>query len=241
MGCLVCGKPSKYDFCVNHIPRYGRQIWLDNGRTVVFCGTVKIQWVVLARMFGARAVRWWWGTDALTLHAFPPGLSKIKITLHRIKVRLLDCLIGENWAFSSGLADEIKPFVRNKKIRVVIPPPDHISVKREPFGDVFVVGYYFPRTGNPEFVRWKYGLDLIWEAASILKSEEVRFLPFSGDHSEIAHALIGMDCYIRPARHDGTPRLVLACQELGIPYYYREDFNCSVEDVVKFIRDQARR
>ena len=73
MSCLVCNAAVEnpdYPFCFRHIPRYGDRIVLAGGKTVLYYGTVRLSDVIRDRIAGKSLVRWWLGTDVLTLSGY---------------------------------------------------------------------------------------------------------------------------------------------------------------------------
>jgi hypothetical protein len=205
---------------------YGDLIVHDD--QVIFVGTVRLRH--FARYVFSRRwlVRWWWGSDVLLLHSFMPGIGRIQTLLHRIKSRMLNPLM-ENWAISEGLQNELRQCGYICET-VKFPFIEHDKINR----DVFVVGYYRPKEDVTS--RWKYGIDIIEEARGLLgKCHDIVFLEMN---SRTIPAVLGvMDVYVRPSRHDGEPRLVVACNRNGIPVYYDPKFRPDVYEMVNFIME----
>jgi hypothetical protein len=231
---MVCDsiiEHSGYPFCLRHIPQYGDRLILHDGKTVVYCGTIRLSDVIRDLFARKSLVRWWWGTDALTLHSFPPGLSRWRILLHRIKSRLLKPIF-KNWTFGPGLIEELNRCGYSVQ-SVVVTPPHHTKLYR---GPVLFVGVYVPN--RSEYSRWKYGLDIVDQVKACFQGDSsVMFIEFGRD-GKLALQL--MNCYIRPSRHDGFPRLILACKANGISYYYKENFRHNVSEIVHFIQAQKQ-
>lgn len=184
-------------------------------------------------------IHWWLGTDALKLDTFPPTDRKawyIRIVFERIFHKLIEPFIREHWIVGEPLRKHLLNFgIDSLKIKLVplagkygrMPKQDHKE---------FNVLYYFPKhSQNAKFKEWKYGWDLFVKIRKKVSSD-INFIVVDGTQ-DLTQILPIVDCYIRPSRHDGLPRLVLECQENDIPVYYPFGFGIepSVEDAVDFI------
>lgn len=207
--------------------KYGDVATIDGKK--VFLGTVRFKDIWRYRKF--HKVRWWMGTDVLTLTMYPPGKSKIKVFLHRIKTMFVNKCFEENWFVSQRLINELplcaKENFHNISVRVHEPEYSKVKVIEKPF----VVGYYMPEM--TEFNSWVYGADTI---AALYKyfqysNLDVIFLRYDGK-GDISSFLSLIDIYIRPSRHDGMPRLILLCEHYDIPYRWENNF----EKLVEFIK-----
>ena len=69
------------------------------------------------------------------------------------------------------------------------------------------------------------------------KYQDIVFLEMNSRTIPAVLSLI--DVYVRPSRHDGEPRLVVACKRNGIPVYYDPNFKPEVYEMVNFIIEQS--
>ena len=190
-----------------------------------------------------KKICWWIGTDSLILTQYPPGLIlwKIKIFFYRIKWFFLHRLFDEHWIVSDRLRKELTDFgIDNRKISVHIDPPKkHIRVEKK-WHEGFNVLYYLPHTSiaGMGYIRWVYGADVVRDVVfRFIHNPNIHFIQVSGSSDmELMYPYI--DCYIRPSRHDGCPRMVIECRQNNIPYYYSESGNPNVDDIVKLINDE---
>jgi hypothetical protein len=180
------------------------------------------------------------GTDALKLDTFPPGkwYWSIRIVIERILFKLIEPLFSEHWIVHERLRKHLLNFgISNRKIKVVIDPPLYPEPfpKEEHAG--FNILFYYAIGSDRIFTTWKYGYDIF---------EQVMAYPFGfpinwiivNVGQDMGKIYPVVDCYVRPSRHDGEPRMVLECKINKIPYYYSEDGNPKVEDIIKFIEEQ---
>jgi hypothetical protein len=246
--CFKCGLPTIRDwvFCGNCIPSYSDVVNLPypNHSKVIFVGSIglynicmdRIEWnidsEVKAHIGHVEVIKWWMGTDAFTLHEMPPGLNKLRIKLHRIKYRILNHTIDWHWAVSEMVADNLVKFgIPEEKIRIVEHPPQHQS-KLDP--EVFVVGYYLPeKDGQQDYKDWVYGKDIIEELIKIYKDTSITFFRYTGKES--LSFLNVIDCFIRPSRSDGMPRILLKCGIEKIPCEMSVDGNPKAYNFQEFI------
>lgn len=199
-------------------PVYG-DVLFKNGR-VIFLGSFPLFKVLYYKFIDRdkrKIVRWWMGTDVLTLWCFPTGKSKIKVLLHRIKTLLLNRFVSENWFVSEGLEKEVLSltWLKINNPKVVVHQCNPIKKKKY----FVVIGYYMPEMST--FNEWVYGFDMIVKLMNTFRNDI--FLRYDGK-GDIQDFLSLIDLYVRPARHDGTPRLNLLCDYNKIPYSTSRDF-----------------
>ncbi|MDZ7373876.1 MAG: hypothetical protein ONB23_07875 [candidate division KSB1 bacterium] len=232
--CWLCGAPTPhgYVFCSKCTPPYGKQVLLRSpdrrkGKAV-FVGTIPIAHVIARRILGWRIVKWWMGTDALTMWMCPPGIARWKVLAHRWKMRLLEPLISEHWVTGRNLIADLSRArgIDGKKLRIVYWPGRFQSpVRREPHPG-FNVLYYDP--GGGTFKRWVYGIDVIEELRR--RFPNVNWIRLDGTQ-DTSRILPTVDVYIRPTRHDGAPRIVEECRISGIPVIFSEDGKPDVQRI----------
>ena len=225
--CFVCGEKGKYIFCEKHNPKYGDCVIARN--KILFVGSIPFFKAIKYWARGKNIIKWWVGTDALEMRMTPPGKNKIKRLLHVIKMRLLNIVITEHWIINKCLIRDY-PKLENKKI--VLWPPDKFTKIKKKKHNNFIVGYYFP--ADTKFNRWKYGIDIIKKLK--IEFPNIIFLRLFREIPDISFRI--MDCYIRPSRHDGMPRINLRCEIEGIPYKYSSDFKPEFEDFKKWINEK---
>lgn len=197
-------------------PKYGDVVVTED--CAIFLGSFKVKNLIKFR--NKKIIRWWVGTDALTMWFFPPGKSKIKILIHRIKSYLLNPLIYEHWFVSERLRNEIltKTNLNIKRSMIVVHEASDIVKLENPF----VVGYYMPE--ETVYNKWVYGYTIIRSVKLYFRKDNIVFLRYNGK-DDIRVFLSLIDVYIRPSNHDGTPRLNLLCEKNNIPYTTNQDFD----------------
>lgn len=185
------------------------------------------------------------GTDALKLDTFPPGkwYWSIRIVIERILFKLIEPLFSEHWIVHERLRKHLLNFgISNRKIKVVIDPPLYPEPFPKEKHEGFNILFYCPPGTDTIFTQWKYGTDILDEVDDYLlldSSIPIDYYWILVDGSEDMSKIYPIvDCYVRPSRHDGEPRMVLECKINKIPYYYSEDGNPKVEDIIKFIEEQ---
>jgi hypothetical protein len=225
MNCFRCNKRSKYIFCNDHIPKYGDIV--INLTEALFVGSIPISQVIKYKVFfKKRIIKWWMGTDALEMRMTPPGKSRIKRLLHVIKMNLLELAIDEHWVVNECLKNDYKKLANAK---IVIHSPEIKKAKK-----IFIVAYYFPQ--DTKFNRWKYGYDIVEQLKEAFPN--IIFLQLFRTIPESVWKVI--DCYIRPSRHDGTPRINLRCEIENIPYKYSSDFKPKFNEFREWINEQYK-
>jgi hypothetical protein len=169
-----------------------------------------------------KLICWWLGTDALTLTKTPPGtlLWHLKLFFYRLKWKLLKDRF-EHWSVHENLNYHLDKVGIKAKIKVD-PPLYPKKVEKIPH-EGFNVLYYRPspvNLGGHKYIDWYYGFDIYYQLLKyFLQYPEVRLLIADGtkDMNELYQIT---DCYIRPNRWDGMPRMVLECQINEIPYMW---------------------
>ena len=184
-----------------------------------------------------KIISYYVGSQARWLiKTFPTDLRKIPyITFIKLRAWLLKPFISEYWVDSEYLIPFILRFAPKAKTRVI---KDVIKYqkkypKEEHSG--FSVLYYYPKNEyNKKYCRWVYGKDII----DYLIGE---FPQFTWIHIDGTQELSGIfplvDVYIRPNRHDGSPRLVMECEIQNIPYYHSQ-CNPDITEIINFLKWQ---
>lgn len=173
----------------------------------------------------------WQGTDSLMLIKFPKQLKWTKIfyvMALRLFAKISDIFVQEHYTCGDRVKQNLQKFGLKKPIvpfRDMMWYPDKIDKKKH---DGFNVLYYYPRN-NTKFNRWLYGLDLFSQLRTSIGGV-VNFIVVDGtmDMKEIYPIV---DFMIRPTRHDGHPRMIDECEVNGIPYYYSETGEPSMEEI----------
>ena len=228
MKCFVCGKEGKYKFCEYHNPKYG-DIVLNNDYAL-FVGSFPVVKVLLHWIKRKKIIKWWLGTDALEMRITPPGKPKLRRILHVIKMNLLNPFITEHWLVNRHLRKDVKL----KDYKVVTHPPDRFDKVEKKKHSTFIVGYYQPN--DSIFCRWKYGIDIVEELKR--KHPEFVYIKLGAIIDDKVFSLL--DTYIRPSRHDGTPRINLRCKVEDIPFKYSSDFKPELKDFEDWLNEQYK-
>ncbi len=236
--CLKCGIKTNRGilFCENCNPIYGQAVSVFdeelNRRLTLYVGKIPFWSVVSSRIKGQLPVKWWMGTDALTMWYRPPGKRWRDVILHRIKMRLLEPLIFRHWVTGPRLFYDLEKSSNIQMDKVVVaywPGKYHKKIKKIEH-EGFNVLYYDPDSGPYE--RWVYGTDIIEQIKK--KVSDVNWLKIDGTQ-DMKKIYPITDLYIRPSRHDGEPRINVECKLNRIPVIYSEDGNPSVEYFVNKI------
>jgi hypothetical protein len=235
--CFRCGQPTqnKYIFCEACTPAYGDAVVVDDPqrerRLIIFVGTIPFWKVIAARVKGLLPIKWWMGTDALTMWLTPPGKSRLLMTFHRIKMRVLDFFIAHHWVVSPRLlADLQKSALDLSNVAIAVHPPKYHAPIEKIQHDGFNILYYDP--GEGEYSNWVYGIDIIDEIKSRLAG--VNWICIDG-RQNMKEIFPIVDLYIRPSRHDGAPRILLECEINRIPVIYSEDGRPDADDFIRKI------
>ena len=237
MQCFYCKKNSKYIFCEEHNVKYGDCIIIN--KNVLFVGTISFFKTIFFKtiffkLSGFKIIKWWLGTDALEMRMTPPGKSKFRRLLHVIKMYLLLPFISEHWVVNKCLK---KDWSKLKYAKVIIHPSDkqHSCLQKQKHNGL-IVGYYEPN--RSKFSIWKYGLDIIDQLKIHYQNSDIMFWKLNKEISDYEFSKI--DCYIRPSRHDGTPRINLRCKIEKIPYKYSSNFKPTFESFRNWINAQYK-
>lgn len=229
--CFKCGMPTGMKenlFCDKCIPKYGDIVKSFTNQSILFVGSIPLL-KVLKYYRTHKIIKWWMGTDILTMYMVPPGKSSLAVYLHRLKMKLLEPIIDYHFFVSEKLMSEAKFIKNNDKCVVFVHQAK--SIKKD--GKPFVVGYYLPESSV--FNDWVYGEDMINDLIRIFSSQNILFLCYDGK-SNIKIFLNIIDVYIRPSEHDGTPRLILLCQQNNIPYCWSNN----IVELIRFISNRQK-
>ena len=201
----------------------------------------------------------WCGSD--TLYAsrlvggrkFPTKKSKFIYFLgYTIFAKIADLFVECHYVVAEHLKDNLAPLKLKKEIKVLIDPPQDFPKLKKKKHKGFNVLYYRAVGGNTPFREWVYGFDILNEVLDVLVEDgyctshitgEVLNIPDTinivevNGKSDMKEILPYIDCYIRPNRGDGAPRMVMECEQLGIPYYWSKE-NPIVDDIVDFIKKE---
>jgi hypothetical protein len=204
--------------------------------TVAFFGIIK-DWIA-----SVRTVRWWQGTDVLECVMYPPGKSKARVFLRRMGGLFLKRFVYNDWFVSERLKAALpKKYHSPNKNRkdgtewgeVWAVPGQKLNVTKLEHTTFNVLVYYPEKT---KFNSWVYGLDIIDEL--IQRHPEVSWL-FADTKLDMEKVYAITDLYLRPSRWDGMPRMILECQELGIPYYWTEDGKPDIEKISRILKSEV--
>ncbi len=198
---------------------------------MIFVGTIPFWKVIAARVKGLAPIKWWMGTDALTMWLTPPGKNILMTVFHRIKMRLLDFFIFQHWVVHPRLiADLQKSKLDLNKLAVAIHPAKYQENVHKISHSGFNILYYDP--GGGEYERWKYGIDIIEKIKKSIIN--VNWIKIDGKQNlRTIYPIV--DLYIRPSRHDGAPRILLECALNRIPAIYSEDGQPDADDFIRKI------
>jgi len=180
------------------------------------------------------AVKWWIGTDALTLVKYPPGsfIWHIRILLRRIYYKLIHKYI-DHWIVAEHLGGYLYKFGIHDCC-LVIDPPIYKKIRKRKHRDINILYYYPKCTKNRKFKEWVYGYDIFKKVESFFEGF-VNFIVVDGSQNmNMIYSII--DGYIRPNRHDGWSRMLDECEINKIPYYFDGNFNPTVDGVIEFVQ-----
>ena len=165
---------------------------------------------------------------------FPTDIRKIPyITWVKVRAWLLRPFIQEYWVDNAYLLQFVLSFKPTAKTRVISVPMDIRVYPKEPH-PYFTILYYYPkREYNRKYCRWVYGKDII-EALANHYYPEFMWVGVDGT-KDMSRIMPFVDVYLRPNRHDGTPRLVEECWANGIPYYWSNS-EPDMEAIFQFIQ-----
>lgn len=183
-----------------------------------------------------KVIKWWIGTDALTMATYPPGDFRwhVRIFFRRIWYRIIESFIYQHWFVAEHLANSIR-VAENKKYLVVDPPIIATKIKKKKH-DGFNVLYYFPSiTKNIKFKKWLYGFD-IFEYTREQLFPQLNYIVVDGSQNMTEIYPI-VDFYLRPTRHDGHSRMIDECQINNIPYYQGRTLHYIIQVLNESIRN----
>lgn len=239
--CLMCDRKTVngWIYCANCTPTHKQKRTIKNKE--IFVGYNSYLLWILNYFKGKKNIKWWMGTDALTLVEFPPGKFswKVKIVFKRILMKIFDRLIFEHWVVHKNLGKHLFDFgINPQKIKIAVHPPKHQKKFRKIKHDGINILYFCRgHRSNNKFKRWKYGEDLFEQVKAQVDGVNWIVIKGTKGNEDISEYIPLTDAYIRPSRHDGLPRLLLICELNDIPVYYREDFKPEVAEVVEFIEN----
>jgi len=184
-------------------------------------------------LLGKKIVRWWVGTDALTLNFTPPGdwlWQNIRLPLHRVKTKLIDMIITEHLVVSEKLKAHLENFgIKTSKIRI---EASYLTYPKKSEPKPLVLVYYPIKKRNQKFKNWVYGVDIIKELKK--REQDVNWLIVHGG-TDLAPFFPVINAYIRPTRHDGNPRLIRECNLNKVPYYWSRNEKPEIQDIIEFL------
>lgn len=228
--CLICAQ----GFCQKHTPKFGDviRVW----GLSVYVGSIPFFTVLFDRfVLGLKPVKYWMGTDVLTMFMYPPHKRKWKVWLHRAKMWLLNWVLYQHWFVSANLLNETLQ-LRWFKVRcewlIFKKPPPKLKPEHRVKHEGFNVLVYNPKRSL--FDKWLYGDDIIrWLQNEFL---QVNWIEVDGskDMSEIYPIV---DAYIRPTRHDGDPLMVQECELWKIPVWWSSDGKPEYHDIENWLRN----
>jgi len=149
-------------------------------------------------------------------------------------VKLADLFVECHYVVSEHLIDNLKPLKLKKQIKVLVDPPRDVKhVERIPHDHINVL-YYHGVGGNQKYKDWVYGYDIFLELEKhFAYNDNIHFIEVTGGaNMDFLYSIT--DIYIRPNRSDGNPRMIMECEQIGIPYYWSKE-NPVVSDIVDMI------
>lgn len=230
--CLICG--TGIGWCHEHTPAFGDNVRV-NGLSI-YVGTIPFMSVISDRWLGLKPIKYWMGTDVLTMIMYPPHKSKLTVFLHRVKMRILNLFLHEHWIVSKGMERKLWmwPFNRKPFRYVLKPTPTLIPIKRVKH-DGFNVLVYLP-SPDDLFRQWLYGYDVVKWLMNVYP--EINWIIVSGQ-DDMSKIYPIVDLYIRPTRHNGDPLMIQECKIHGIPYYWSENGKPEVHKIVELIKENG--
>lgn len=183
----------------------------------------------------------WTGSDVLFAtrlvggKKFPTKITKYPYFLGMtVFSKLADKFVEGHYVVSEHLKSELQPLKLRKPIKVLVDPPKSLTgVVRKPHKG-FNILYYRPVGANQKFIDWVYGYDVATEASERLPDNCA--ISECNGNSNMDEVYPYVDFVIRPNRHDGNPRMVMECEQLGIPYYWSKE-NPNIEDVLNKLHE----
>lgn len=234
MNCVVCNQETPYAFCRACTPSYGTAVVLEDKKLVIYMGEIGLLHALKMRLRGYKVIRFWVGTDVLLLHKFPPGRGRLSIIFHRIKAFLLGYVVESNFMDGNGLLAEIGEvkWLRLKNLEVKIWCDSHEKYEKQITNEI-IVAFYQPN--NSVFSRWKYGIDFIENVQKDVNEKfpnKITWMKLDGSKN-MRSVYPVLSAYLRPSRHDGTPRINLACELNDIPVIYDPAFSFTQQEFNK--------
>jgi hypothetical protein len=243
--CFICAQKTEhgYVFCEDCSPRYGQTTRIFDEKLQkqlsLYVGRISTTGVIKDRLQGRLPIKWWMGTDALTMWFKPPGRRFALVMLHRIKMLLLEPFIYRHWLTGPRLIDSLRrsKFIDLDKARIVFwPGKMHRGVEKSEH-DGFNILYYHP-SNSGEFERWVYGIDIIEQLQA--RCTDVTWIRIDGSQ-DMREIFPVVDLYLRPSRHDGQPRINLECEINDIPVLFSHDGNPTVPHLEEAINQYKGR
>ena len=188
----------------------------------------------------------WTGSDVLFAtrpiggKKFPTKKSKwIYFIGCMIFAKIADLFVEYHYVVSNHLIEELKPLKFKKNIKILIDPPKSFpNIKKKPH-DGFNVLYYRCLGTNMPFKNWVYGYDIISKVKWHFKTNpDIHFIEVNGN-SDMNEIYAITNVYCRCCRHDGAPRMIMECEQLGIPYYWSKE-NPDFLDIINFIEKEYK-
>lgn len=199
----------------------------------------------------------WVGSDTLFAtrliggRKFPTKWTKYFYFLGMtVFAKIADLFVAEHYVVSKHLIENLKPLKLKKPFRVLIDPPQDMShIKRVPH-EGFNILYYRGLGGNMPFKNWVYGWDVYQKVVNeigfthhetddgvgcMISRSDIKFMQVNGE-SNLEELYPEIDFYLRPNRSDGAPRMIMECEQIGIPYYWSKK-NPNVNDILKQINE----
>jgi hypothetical protein len=206
----------------------------------------------------------WLGSDVLFAtrlvggKKFPTKITKYPYFLGMtLFAKLADKFVQCHYVVSEHLKSELQPLKLRKPIKVLADPPKSLTgIVRKPHNG-FNILYYRPVGSNQKFIDWVYGYDVVQKIWSKLPNCEYLEAQ-AGSKRDLVCALDALkakviiieingsadmdgvyeyaNLVLRPNRHDGNPRMIMECEQLGIPYYWSKE-NPDVNEILKKINE----
>ena len=182
----------------------------------------------------------WLGSDVLFAtrlvggKKFPTKITKYPYFLGMtVFSKLADKFVEGHYVVSEHLKSELQPLKLRKPIKVLADPPKSLTgVVRKPHNG-FNILYYRPVGANQKFIDWVYGKNVASEVGERLP-DNCSISECNGNMN-MDEVYPYIDFVLRPNRHDGNPRMIMECEQLGIPYYWSKENPC-IEDALMAIK-----
>ena len=196
-------------------------------------------------------IRWWWGTDALTLVKYPPGEFKwhVRIFFRRIFYKLFWKKFDEHWVVADHLKEYLIQFgIEEEKIKIKPVPIHYQKIEKKPHEDFNILYYcpnimkyehYHEKVKNWKFKSWLYGYD-IYQKVKEYFGDQVVWHVVDGT-ADLSNVYTYIDFLLRPNRHDGYPAMVRECILNNIPYYWSRYGNPEFGFIIWKIKDEIKR